>query len=269
MYSKEDIKKQLEALGVPRDRPVLIHSSLKRIGEVEGRAEGLIDALREHICEKGGLLCIPTHTWANLRKDGAITLDMVEPKTCIGTLPDVAAKHPDAIRSLHPTHSMAVFGEGAREFADGEGEYGTPCDPRGCYGRIYDRGGYILLAGVGHNRNTYLHSVEEMLDVPNRLADKPTRASIRLASGEMVYRDTRGHFARGIEDVSAQFPNYEEAFRYHGAIRDGKIGDADTQLCDARKMKDVMALIYERSCKEELLDTIKVIPKEFYEVTNG
>jgi aminoglycoside 3-N-acetyltransferase len=164
---------------------------------------------------------------------------------------------------------MAVFGEGAEEFIRGEGSYGTPADPRGCYGRIYDRDGYILLAGVGHNRNTYLHCVEEMLDVPNRLASEKAEVSIRLPSGEIEHSVTRGHFAKGIDDVSAQFPNYEQAFRYHGAIRDGRIGNADTQLCSARIMKDVMALIYERSGGEELLDRLRVIPNKYYEVNNG
>lgn len=268
MYTKEEIKAQLCALGVPQDRPVLIHSSLRSIGEVEGRAEGLIEALREHICKRGGLLCIPTHTWAYLGKEGVITLDMIDGGTCIGTLPNVAARHPDAHRSPHPTHSMAVFGEGAKEFIAGEGEYGTPADPRGCYGRIYDRDGYILLVGVGHNRNTYLHCVEEMLDVPNRLAEDETEATVRLRSGEVISVRTRGHHARGIEDVSAQFPNYEQAFRYHGAIADGYIGGAPTQLCGAKKMRDVMALIHARSGGEELLDSIRTIPKEYYDVTN-
>ena len=157
---------------------------------------------------------------------------------------------------------------GAEEFIRGEGSYGTPADPRGCYGRIYDRDGYILLAGVGHNRNTYLHCVEEILDVPNRLASEETEVSIRLPSGEIEHSATRGHFAKGIDDVSAQFPNYEQAFRYHGAIRD-RIGNADAQLCSARIMKDVMALIYERSGGEELLDRLRVIPTEYYEVNNG
>lgn len=267
MYTKKDIKEQLAFLGVPSDRPVLVHSSLRAVGEVEGRADGLIDALREHICARGGLLCIPTHTWANLGKEGVITLDFAEGATCIGTLPNVAARRADAIRSLHPTHSMAVFGEQAAEFVLGEGEYGTPADPKGCYGRICERGGYILLVGVGHNRNTYLHCVEEMLGVPNRLAPEESRASIRLPDGRMIERMTRGHFAEGIEDVSAQFPNYENAFRYHGAIRDGRIGNAASQLCDARIMRDVMALIYERSGGEELLERRKNIPEEYYEVT--
>ena len=264
MFTKDEIKKQLADMGVPSNRPVLVHSSLRRVGELEGRADGLIDVLKEHICADGGLLCIPTHTWANLGKEDAITLDM-NSGTCIGTLPNIAAARKDALRSDHPTHSMAVFGEGAVGFVSGEEKCTTPTPPEGCYGKIYDRDGYILLVGVGHNRNTYLHCVEEMLNVPNRLDENQREVSIRYKNGEISYRYSRGHHAQGIADVSAQFPNYEPAFRYHGCIVDGYIGNAPTQLCSARKMKRVLEMINDRSGGEELLDTIREIPKKYYE----
>ena len=264
MFTKEDIKNQLRDMCVPRDSVVLVHSSLRKVGEVEGRADGLIDALKEHICADGGLLCIPTHTWANLGKEGVMTLDM-NGGTCIGTLPNIAAARCDAVRSDHPTHSMAVFGEGAEEFVAGEEKCTTPTPPDSCYGKIYDRDGYILLVGVGHNRNTYLHCVEEMLDVPNRLDEKPREVTIKYKPGDLSYRYSRGHHAEGIADVSAQFPNYEPAFRYHGCIVDGFIGNAPTQLCNARKMKQVLELIYKRSGGEELLDKLREIPEKYYE----
>ena len=263
MYTKKDIIDQLIALGVPKDKPVLVHSSLRAVGEVEGRADGLIDALKEHICAEGGLLCIPTHTWANLGKEGVITLDMYA-GTCIGTLPDIAAGRADAHRSDHPTHSMAVFGEGAAEFVAGEEKMTTPAHPDSCYGKIYARGGYILLVGVGHNRNTYLHCVEEMLDVPNRLGEL-REVTVKGKDGKIDHRYSCGHHAEGIGDVSARFPNYEPAFRYHGCIADGYIGDAPTQLCSAVGMKRVLETIYKRSGGIELLDVFAPIPNEYYE----
>ncbi len=265
MHTKEKIVQQLAEMQAPKNSVVLVHSSLRRIGEIEGGAEGLIDALRSYICADGGLLCIPTHTWANLGKEGVITLDMISGDTCIGTLPNIAAKHPDAHRSLHPTHSMAVFGDQAENFISGEERCTTPTPPDSCYGKIYDADGYILLVGVGHNRNTYLHCVEEMLNVPNRLDAEPRPVSIRHRSGEIEHRYAKGHCARGIADVSAQFPNYEAAFRYHGCINDGYIGDASAQLCSARKMKQVMELIYKRSGGAELLARLEPIPLKYYE----
>ena len=252
MFTKAEIRDQLERMGVPRDRVVLVHSSLRAVGEVEGRGEGLLDVLIDHCTAQGGLLCIPTHTWAFGSRE--FPLDMTAPETCIGTLPNLAARDARGVRTSHPSHSMAVFGDSARvaAFVAGEEKSVTPCHPDGCYGKICDMDGCILLVGVGHNRNTYLHCVEEMMDVPNRLSPIRQR-QVRYADGRVEVRDHCGHRSEGIRDVSAHFPKYEPAFRHHGCIADGHVGNAPTQLCSARGMRDVLYLIRERSGGIELL----------------
>ena len=57
IYTKADLKAQLERLGVPKDKIVLMHSSLRLVGKLEDGAKTLLDALIEHITEEGGLLC--------------------------------------------------------------------------------------------------------------------------------------------------------------------------------------------------------------------
>ncbi|MBQ5356332.1 MAG: AAC(3) family N-acetyltransferase, partial [Clostridia bacterium] len=73
-----------------------------------------LDALISYITKDGspdgGLLCIPTHTWASLGDPDPVKLDMNSDKTCVGTLPTLALRRPDAHRSLHPTHSMGSSG---------------------------------------------------------------------------------------------------------------------------------------------------------------
>lgn len=54
-------------------------------------------------------------------------------------------------------------------------------------------------------------------------------------------------------DVSTHFPKLEPAFRAHGCITDGRLGNAAVQLCSARKMKEVMERIFRRANGEELL----------------
>lgn len=254
MFSKNDILRQLAEMEASQDGIVLIHSSLRAIGDVEGRGDGLLDALIEYFTAKGGLLCIPTHTWANIDDPNKITLDLCTPQTCIGTLPNLAAQRKDAVRTLHPTHSMAVFGnfEKASAFAAGEAQWDTPAPPLGCYGKIFTAGGHILLAGVGHNRNTYLHCVEEMLEVPNRLAQEAKTATVRIADGSIVSQPMHPHLAVGIGDVSLRYPKLEDAFRYYGCIVDGKLGNADVQLCDARGMKAVFEQVYIKNSRQEL-----------------
>src|SRR3989344_2868835 len=58
-YSKEDIKKFLLGAGLKKGDAVIVHSSLGRIGYVEGGADAVIDGFLEVIGE-GGLLAMPT-----------------------------------------------------------------------------------------------------------------------------------------------------------------------------------------------------------------
>ena len=264
MFTKKQIIGQLEEMGAPRGGVVLIHSSLRAVGETEGRGEGLLSAFIEYFTAEGGLLCIPTHTWANIGKKDVPTLDLLYPKTCIGTLPDIAASHPLAHRSLHPTHSMAVFGRGAEDFIADDAKASTPAPPFGCFGKIHDMGGHILLVGVKHNRNTYIHCVEEMLDVPNRLTPEPCELSVRYEDGRVEKRFSHGHRAEGIGDVSLRYVKYEPAFRHYGYIKDGFIGNAPTQLCDARGMKQVVELIRARSGGVELLSDFQPLDASLF-----
>ena len=266
MLTRKDILKQLFELGAPRDNVVLVHTSLKKIGEVEGGAETVLDALIEYFTAEGGLLCIPTHTWGFQNDTTRPTLDYTAPDTCIGVLPTVAARDKRAYRSDHPTHSMAVFGAENKvlEFISGEKNVTTTTSPDGCYGKLWQRGGKILLVGVGQDKNTFLHSVEEMLGVQNRISDASITLTVKYPDGHIEPRILYPLEAKGIADVSEQFPNYEPAFRKHGCIKDGMIGNAKVQLCDTVKMKDVMALIYEKSGGAELLFDSTPINPEWY-----
>lgn len=66
MYTKEDLKEYLKAMGLTGKETILVHSSMKSIGEVEGRADTVLDALIEYF--KDGLLLLPTHTWKILTR---------------------------------------------------------------------------------------------------------------------------------------------------------------------------------------------------------
>ena len=62
MYTKQDIKNQLTALGVRAEGITLVHTSLRSVGALEAGGVTLLDALVEYFTEGGGLLCIPTHS---------------------------------------------------------------------------------------------------------------------------------------------------------------------------------------------------------------
>ena len=263
-YSKTEIISQLKAMNAPQDSVVIMHSSLRAIGEVEGGAEALLEILISYFTEKGGLFCVPSHTWHNLREE--ITMDMASDDTCLGFFSKTAIRSGFGIRTENPAHSMVVFGERERalEFVRDDPFISTPSAPESSYGKLYAWGGHVLLVGVAHNRNTYLHAVGEILRLPNRMNPEPLHTCIRRENGDLVRRDVRMYLTDYIRDISWRFPKYETAFRYHRCITDGFVGDAPAQLCDARKMKETVELIWSSSGGEDPLRGELPIPQKWY-----
>lgn len=263
IYSKNEIFNQLRQMNAPRDKMVLMHSSLRAVGGVEGGAEGLLDALIEYFTAEGGLFCVPVHTWHNLDKE--ITLDLSSSDNCLGYFPTVAAKDPRGYRTDNPTHSMVIFGDRAKaeKLAEGEAFVETPTAPESCYGKLYTEDGYVLLVGVALNRNTYLHAVDEMLKTPNRMDEKVLDTAVRYADGRIVMRPLRLYETDYSNDISDRFVKFDIPFRYHHCGTDGFLGNAPTQLLSARRMKEVMELIYRRS-PEDPLKTEKPIKPQWF-----
>ena len=265
MLTKEKLYSQLEAMGALPGQTVIMHTSLKSIGKIEGRAEALLDWLIEYFTRDGGLFCVPTHTWHLMSEPNLPTLDLNKAESCTGVFTKIAAAHENGVRSIHPTHSMVVFGDQAESFVECEKNSITMVPPSGCYGKLYELSGKILLVGVGQDKNTYIHSAEERLDVPNRNEKTTVTTSVKYKDGRVERREIHQLLAEGIGDVSCYYPNYEPAFRYHGVINDGYIGEAKTQFCDAKGIFNVMKLIFERSGGRELLSDLSPISEEYYE----
>ncbi len=259
MLCKEEILKVLNKYDT-QAKPVTVHCSLKAIGEIEGGADTFLSALRESFTRDGGLLVIPTHTWDTRH------LDLREPKTCIGVLPTIAASHADAVRSRHPSHSVAVFGERAKAegFVAGDETVDSPTSPCGSYGRLYDEDGYIFLVGVGQEKNTFIHCVEEMLGYPRYLSEKLC-AEVVDENGVETKRLIWWFDSSEIPDVSEYFGKFEAAFDYYGCIEHGTLGNAKTQMVRARDVKEIVELIYKRAGGRELLSDNEPLDAELYQ----
>ena len=261
MLTKHDIWKFMEENGVRRDDKITIHTSLRAIGPVENGADGLIDALKEYLDQ--GLLLIPTHTWDEVCKAHPY-YDVCTSVPCIGTLAKIAAFRPDGVRSLHPTHSVAAFGIDAYDYVKGEETCASPGPVGSCLSRLYEENGKVLLIGVGHNRNTYLHTVDERLCIPDRLNPEGYVITIRDWNGkELESPPFHGHRSAHTDDVSQFYPNYREAFEYTGAVSYAKLGNALVYCCDVRKMTDTVRLLWERT-DHDLCISNEPVPREYY-----
>ena len=265
MTTKQDILRFLADMGIARDDTVTIHAALRKVGPIEGGADGLIDALTEHL--RDGLLLVPTHTWAVTDKDHPY-FDVRSTVPNIGTLARVAAQRKDGIRSLHPTHSMAVFGKNARAYIEGEEKSATPAPMGGALSRLYDVGGKVILLGVGHERNTYLHAVDERIGMTNRLAEKPFVVTITDWDGNTMqspafYRHEVHGLPAHVSGCSEYYPNYKKAFEVAGAVQYGQLGNALVYVCDVRKMTDMMMKIWARADRDMCVCDME-IPESWY-----
>lgn len=240
MNTRESLIKDLAQMGLTGKETILIHSSMKAIGETDGGADTVLDALMEFFTD--GLLLLPTHTWKTINEDNPV-YDPDNTPSCVGLLTNMFMKREGVIRSLHPTHSMAGFGRNAVEYLKGEEDNNTPCTPHGCYDRLRECGGKILLVGVGHERNTFIHSVEEVLNVPNRLSDTPMHLKIVMPDKTIKDVWVRKHYNKNQPHISEDFVKLEQAFYDCGGAKKVVFGNAKSILCDAKRIFEIVRYV--------------------------
>jgi aminoglycoside 3-N-acetyltransferase len=124
MYTKQNLLTHLTQLGIDPSGTLMVHLSYKSIGEVDGRADTVLDAFMEYM--KDGLLVLPGHTWDNVNKHNPV-MDVLHTPTCVGAATELFRKRPGVHRSLHATHSLLAFGGDAEAFVSGEEKIMTPC----------------------------------------------------------------------------------------------------------------------------------------------
>ncbi|CAH1221440.1 hypothetical protein PAECIP111891_05182 [Paenibacillus allorhizoplanae] len=216
--TKESLVASFRSLGITDGTRLVVHSALRNLGPVEGGAETVLDALLSCIGSEG-LLVMPTFTYQNDGFHPAISPS----KT--GILSEMLRKRPEAVRSLHPTHSITAVGEGAVALCNehylkpGLG-IESPLD------LLAKMGGGILLLGVGHTSNSTVHVGEAYakmpyLDIPFRPSDSRHIPIIGSVHMEVELIDPPG--------CSRAFGVIEALLRKRGVIQDGLIGKALVQ----------------------------------------
>src|SRR5690625_358277 len=238
MYSEEDLLTQLKDMNIDQSRTIIVHSSMKSIGDVEGGADTVLDAFSNFM--KNGLLVFPTHTWADVNKNQPKFYVETSP-SYIGILTEKFRKRPNVIRSLHPTHSVAALGKDAKSFTAGDERFDTPCARGSAWGKLLDRQGQIMLVGVDLRRCTFIHGIEEWMDVPGRMTDHHEQLYTVLPDGTKISVPQRRHTGLA---WSEHYWKVEEVLAKRGAITYGKFGDADVLVCDTVKMhRDISKML--------------------------
>lgn len=230
--SRSDIARGLRELGLNANCRLLVHSSLRSFGYVEGGADAVIDALLDVV----GTVLVPTLTGSEALSPQNPPVFYVEETPCwTGRIPETLRKRPHAIRSLHPTHSVAALGVNAESLTDDHVDSITPCDELSPYGKLARlQNGYILLIGVSHMSNTTFHHVEEIVGVDYHLQKEMVAAQI-ITEGAMLTQ----HIFIHAYGTPRNFDIMEPVFLERGVQRNGQIGDAVVRLIHAGGMVEL------------------------------
>ena len=233
-------------LGIKRNDSVLVHSSMKSIGGVAGGADTVLDVFTAYLAETGNI-ALPAQSWEAIKLGGAhVVFDPEKEPSCVGILPEMFRKRPGVLRSLHPTHSIAIAGKDAEYFVAGEHLVDTPCGRNGCWGKLLDMDFKIIFIGCDMKSNTFLHGVEEWLEVPGRLTEEYQLLKIIMPDGTVFDRPMRRHHDK-YGGVSERYDRIMPYMEEKNLIIYGKFGDADCIVAAARDIYEITAALLEKN----------------------
>ncbi len=226
------IRTRLQQLGLSAGSRVLVHSSLSSFGRVEGGADAVIDALLETVGPTGTVL-VPTLTGTELDSaDNPPTFDPGNSACWTGRIPETFRKRPEAIRSLHPTHSVAAIGADAEELTRDHTFSITPCDEISPYGKLAQyENGYVLLLGVNYESVTTFHHVEELAGVDYHMQQGFSTVTL-FVKGEEIQR----HYMLHRWGTPRDFNVLEPVFIERCIQQMTRIGKSEIRLIQAQGM---------------------------------
>ncbi|HML48457.1 MAG TPA: AAC(3) family N-acetyltransferase [Clostridia bacterium] len=232
----EALVRDLRSLGIRAGDSVYAHTSMKRIGWIEGGAQTLLTALLTCLGPEG-TLAVPTHTVSFDRK---APYDPKMTPTGLGTFPNAVWRDPRALRSGHASHSCAAIGAKAAWLTERH-------DPRHALGydsplhRLYREGGRVLLLGVTYRACTALHLAESLAAMP--YVKLPYDASWGPEVFDLRPDGSVAAYAQ------SEFPGCSSAFDRIAphlpghAVRLGRVGGADAILADIRPLVETATAI--------------------------
>ena len=224
--TQAEISAGLRGLGLTPGCGVIVHSSLKSFGHVEGGPQAVIAALMEVLTPEGTLLMPSFNHGAAFEEGAAGYYHPAETPTINGLIADTFWRMPGVARSLDPTHPVAAWGKHSRAYTQYHHRTLT-MGPHSPLGLLMEDGGYGLLLGVDYHANTFHHVVEMSTGAPC-LGQRNEAYPVALPDGRRVMGRTWGWRESGCPINDAAI--YQAEMENRGLHRRGIIGACQVTL---------------------------------------
>jgi aminoglycoside N3'-acetyltransferase len=248
--SRDALVRDLRVLGVAAGDVLMVHASLRRLGPVEGRAEGVVLGLDDAAGPAGTVMMVLGASnpwdWVNQRpeEEREELLAGAEPFDClttpalgeVGVLAEELRRMPGTVVSDHPEGRFAARGRLAEDLTRDVpwDDYYGPGSP---LARFVAAGGKVLRLAADPETVTVLHYAEYLANVPGKRRVRRHRR-VKTASGTSVRVVDSLDDEHGIADYES--PDYFgvilREYLASGAARQGRVGSAASELIDAKDL---------------------------------
>ena len=238
MVNRSDIIQALLNLGVRPGMGVIVHSSLKSLGYVNGGAKTVVEALMAVVTEEGTIL-MPSFNHATIfQRGGEGIYDPLKTSTINGAIPESFWHMPGVFRSLNPTHPIAAWGK--KGFVYTRFHHRTlTMGIESPIGQLYGDDGYGLLLGVDYGANTFHHVVETITDAPC-LGKRTEVYPVRLPGNTIVEGRTWGWREKACPFTDyGRYPRFMVERNFHKQVL---IGEGQATLF---RLKDCFGVVTE------------------------
>ncbi len=240
LVTKDQLVQSLRQLGIHPGDLLMVHSSLKSFGRMEGGADAVIDALQEVLTE-AGTLAMPAFTdCAEGGSRGAYDANSTSIEKWVGLIPETFRQRQAVLRSGHPTHSVCAWGKKAAEFLQQD----SPCDTFAAdspWGKLRSQNGKVLFLGEAIGGNTFLHACEAWY---NTYLDE-TFALSKSADGikSLKVLDYPGGCRGGWYQLGRKAP-YFKKIREKGVFQEVRLNDTILSVFQAAEFAEAMQEIF-------------------------
>jgi aminoglycoside 3-N-acetyltransferase len=243
--SKQILIDDLKKIGLHQGDSVLVHSSLSKIGFVNGGAKTVVEALLEIIGKEGTLLfpSFPASGKNKMYLDTHPVFDIKNTPSQMGAITEYFRKVDGISRSFHPTDSVCATGKLAEYYTNSHFGQLTPYNEFSPFKKLGDQHGKILMLGTNLSSCSNFHTLEDAVDLKYPVYDEDM-FDVKMidVNGQEQVMKTKVHNPEysSKRDCNA----FEPLFIKENVLVEGIVGEAKSMLIDANKMHEVMLKYY-------------------------